>query len=1101
MNKTIRNRNFKKLDQFKKNPDYERIKNVYLTNEKFSIASARKLLNLVKYTIKGEIKKASIKNKTKLDQELKKYEKPKIKEYNIENTNDVRLLNESLKFIDTNNTDNEKGDIIIGGYKKLSKLLNQIDKTKEYIQLTVYGELVKYDDGEENFLHDLTFTKIYKIFNLEEKTGGAQTKKEYKGTLYSLLGEFGYDFSDCTAEFFIIQKIHPQQYNHAFKNGHINCFFNSISQQLNKGQRKNNNEKTINSRIEKINKLNKQYFESGVTINDIPHIENILNVSIDIFNKADQQIYKGNTTNKGQKMKLKTPYINHISEYIEEKSDLKEKEKTMIDIDINDHYNKNSSNYKYYKTNSDGKKYFYYDETNIYYEPYKINDIIKNKDDIYIYNDLTYNQKIFIDENNLMDNIISSSRDPELFEFINNSIHHLNKFTNKSLLMNDDEIKFLDCSKKIRNKLYTNVNEFVKLPEIKKVISLLDKDINIDNNDDEIIQLDVQQQIKKKENNKYGLNLYTIDNNKCFIGFTNENTPAGKIYKNVGVPTNKFNFYKTTEGINQESLNNILNSSNISFMHIKPIFKNETIKNIIISKKNNKELDEFIFTSFFIKYLLDNDLIEKDFKIKAIATATGKQELIINDDIINNKFYNEIIGSMSSKIDYKTFKFEVRSEIEIQDILFYKDLENNEDQEIFIKDNEITIRTKKDDISNRGHIASVILSYALINIIDVLKDIDYNNLVQVTADAITSLQPINATISTKIGEWKEQIKEYIMTDDYNHYINIKDLKNDYNNCLPFTTQKQNYRQYNFIYGEAGTGKTSQFIKPFKTDERIYNCLFLVPSNCLLNELKKDNDININTYQGFIMAFKSSNEQHIKDRKKFLKYTNILLDETTMNNDQEIKTIFEITNQYNYNLFMIGDYNLKNKESFQLMPVDGESWIDSDLIDKLDKNKCFYKHMIQNHRQNNDKQFYNFLNNIRGKSNEYIKKLILNDENIKKITYDETINDYNINDKILSSVNKFIDAINNDIYKLKNDDIKIMYLTTTTKYAKNETAIIKASEYNIKKHKLGYAQSAHTAQGLTFTDKIYININNLFTDNILYVMLTRAKRMDQIIIIK
>ena len=74
MNKNTRQRNFKKLDQFKKNPDYERIKNLYLTNEKFSIASARVFLRMVKYNKDGKMNKLSINSKKKLDQELKKYE-------------------------------------------------------------------------------------------------------------------------------------------------------------------------------------------------------------------------------------------------------------------------------------------------------------------------------------------------------------------------------------------------------------------------------------------------------------------------------------------------------------------------------------------------------------------------------------------------------------------------------------------------------------------------------------------------------------------------------------------------------------------------------------------------------------------------------------------------------------------------------------------------------------------------------------------------------------------------------------------------------------------------------------------------------------------
>ena len=76
-------------------------KEIYLTNEKFSIASARKLLNLVKYTTKGEIKKASIKNKTKLDQELKKYEHIIKKGQTVDQMN--KEINKALKTSDKKN--------------------------------------------------------------------------------------------------------------------------------------------------------------------------------------------------------------------------------------------------------------------------------------------------------------------------------------------------------------------------------------------------------------------------------------------------------------------------------------------------------------------------------------------------------------------------------------------------------------------------------------------------------------------------------------------------------------------------------------------------------------------------------------------------------------------------------------------------------------------------------------------------------------------------------------------------------------------------------------------------------------------------------------
>jgi len=500
-----------------------------------------------------------------------------------------------------------------------------------------------------------------------------------------------------------------------------------------------------------------------------------------------------------------------------------------------------------------------------------------------------------------------------------------------------------------------------------------------------------------------------------------------------------------------------------------------------------------------IKYLIENEIIESNFIIKAIATATGKQEIFFNDDIIENKFYNEIIGVMSCKSEYKNIKFEAGTETDIKDILYYNNLENNQNNQIFINENIITIKTKKQNISNRGHIAGALLSYALINIIDILKDVELNNLLQITADAITTLKPISAPISTKPGEWKHQEKDIINIQDYNHYFNIKNINdNNYNDLLKLTEEKQKYKRYNFISGAAGCGKTTQFIKPFTTDERLFNSLFLVPSNCLLNELSKDNKINIDTYQGFIMAFYQQEDKHRANKKEFIKYSNIILDEATMINGEEMKQIFNIVNENNFNIFIIGDYDIKNKKAFQLKPVKGDEWFKNELDATILKDS-YFKHLTINHRQTGDTGFFKLLQSIRGKTNEQIKNIILNDKTINKIKYDTLIKEYDINEKILSSVNVFIDKINKDITPKEN--IKILYINNTSKHAKNETAIIKASEYDAKKHKLGYAQTAHTAQGLTFDNKIYININNLFTNNILYVMLSRAKRKEQIYIIE
>ena len=1007
-------------------------------------------------------------------------------------------INNTLYFNDLEDTTTSNGQIIKGGYYKLNKLLKTIDQDKQYIILYIYGIF----DKDDNYIPDHNYKNLIYTHNLNEESRGRKLT-DFKGALFSIIANLHeYIGTNATCQFNILNIPTAEQYDHKFKYGPINCFLSSITEQLNKGQR---TKKNIDIVKEKIKKLNDRYYNNGVSIADISNIENILNVSIDIYNKAKIKIYNSMSNNKGQKIILKTPYINHISEHITEINNIKDKNKILIE-DIETHYINNNSNYKYFKTDILNKKIFYHDELNIYYSPLIKNDEIINKDNIYIYNDLTYQQNKFIEENELFNNFISTEQDPELFNFLNNSIHHLNKFSNKELLkkhgisgnynlLHSKIIKEINQNKKDRQTLLFN-NFISNDNPINPYKNPLDANINEED--------EPEHTTKETDIN----NFYTIDNNKSFIGYTNEDTPAGKIFSKLGIPNNKFNFYRVEEQPTQTFINKILNDNYISFLHIKPIFKNKTIETLLTDKTEKKEIkkghiyidisNEFIFTSFFIKYMLDNDIIEPNFLIRAIATATGQQEIFFNDEIIDNKFYNEIIGVMSCKAEHSTIKFDVKDETEIKDLLYYKQIENNKQTNIFINNNIITLKTKKENITNRGHISSVLLSYALINIIDILKDIDINNLLHITADAITTLKPIKAPISTKRGEWKHQDKDIINIEEYNHYFNIKDLDTYYNNLYILTEEKQQYKKYNFITGEAGTGKTTQFIKPFKDDNRLYNSLFLVPSNCLLNELSKDNNIKINTYQGFIMAFTQQEDQHRANKKEFIKYSNIILDETTMINSEEMTIIFKIVFEYDFNIFIIGDYDLKNKKAYQLRPVKGDEWFKKPLDTHILK-ESYFKHLTINHRQDGDKEFYNLLQNIRGKTNDQIKNIIMNDTTIKKIKYDTLIKEYDINDKILSSVNIFIDKINKDI--TPKEDIKILYTTTTAKHAKNETAIIKASEYDAKKHKLGYAQTAHTAQGLTFDTNIYININNLFTNNILYVMISRAKRKDQIYIIE
>ena len=85
----------KELKEFKKKPEYGTIKDLYINNNITSIASARKLLNTVKYTKTGNIKKSSL---LKTEQLQTKIEQLNYKIKNNQSINDMNItLNIGLK--------------------------------------------------------------------------------------------------------------------------------------------------------------------------------------------------------------------------------------------------------------------------------------------------------------------------------------------------------------------------------------------------------------------------------------------------------------------------------------------------------------------------------------------------------------------------------------------------------------------------------------------------------------------------------------------------------------------------------------------------------------------------------------------------------------------------------------------------------------------------------------------------------------------------------------------------------------------------------------------------------------------------------------------
>ena len=67
----------------------------------------------------------------------------------------------------------------------------------------------------------------------------------------------------------------------------------------------------------------------------------------------------------------------------------------------------------------------------------------------------------------------------------------------------------------------------------------------------------------------------------------------------------------------------------------------------------------------------------------------------------------------------------------------------------------------------------------------------------------------------------------------------------------------------------------------------------------------------------------------------------------------------------------------------------------------------------------------------------------------------------------------------------NEKIRVKYNNNSIG-AKNQTIIINKTDYDDEIYSLNFCSTMHLIQGLTLKNKIFINPNNLFTPNLLYV---------------
>jgi hypothetical protein len=603
----------------------------------------------------------------------------------------------------------------------------------------------------------------------------------------------------------------------------------------------------------------------------------------------------------------------------------------------------------------------------------------------------------------------------------------------------------------------------------------------------------------------------TIDQSKTFCYDLNKayGSHTASIYypKHKFPASAKFNFYNVIQQLTADEIKILLTKT--GFVQI----TNINIPIVSVNKlryfKNN-----YVYPMPVIQWLVDNDCT---FDIVRVAFNIWKQDINFTDDMILKKQYQKIVGKLHITNENKEYHIKCT---DFNEARFLKNISGNK-VKTFSHDSHflssVTIVEPKPFVSNFSHIASYFLAYSLLSVLDKVKLIPFTDLFGVRVDCIKTYKDYSHIfpISTKIGDWKiepskNELKTINLEDTTNFIQSPYDSVYTVENTL--TLEKLNLNRINLVQGMAGSGKTTHFLSS-KFGNKLYNILATFPNNDLTmkfkNEAKEDmKDITTSTYHRAFNIETFGKVDNYREAPLGTYYNYVLIDESTMLSIEHFEKIVSYALVNYIILLIVGDYDLKTKTIYQMPPVNGDKF----LSYNFDMLYTYVIYKKENYRQKNDFKFRLFANDCRGKRNEDILQLIKKTKifDDKYVSYDSMIANFNPDkDIILSSYRKGgtnvsarTDSINLTLFN-KLDIVNAKYRTTGNGHAKNESIKLTKETFDAKKYDLAYAITSHLCQGCEYDEDkiIYIMLTDYFTDNQLYVLLTRAKTSKQIRFVK
>jgi hypothetical protein len=370
------------------------------------------------------------------------------------------------------------------------------------------------------------------------------------------------------------------------------------------------------------------------------------------------------------------------------------------------------------------------------------------------------------------------------------------------------------------------------------------------------------------------------------------------------------------------------------------------------------------------------------------------------------------------------------------------------------------IEYKKTKAYHSAHIASFINSYCRISMIEqLLKFKDINQIIAVQVDGIYYKGDVEIGKLFSIDKKPKGIK-YIYGQEY-----IIDVEND----LTTFSNIANHRINNKIEihtGQGGAGKTHNNL----IDKGLISPLYIAPSW----KLARNKQINYNI-DSSVYYYLVSNDPDLY-LPLLQNYNTLVFDEISMLSEEDKQII--IKRFKNHKIIFCGDIG------YQLPPIEGSQF-------------CTENYPIILHKTNHRCQC-NKLKNILNLCRKKIRsgKDTIDDDILKHFTLtDKDDINYSVQDMILAKTH-----IKKDFYTDKYKNLEKYYIKENTKDYCNGQIIIGQKPQNCKSV-LQHAYTIHSVQGETAPNKLFIDMDKMCDLRMFYTAISRAKKYEQIILIK